>query len=69
MKKDLTSIIVSSAVLVVFYAVAGYVLMLAWNLAVPQLFGMPTATWPNGVGLSLLVGAVKVRIQPAIAKP
>lgn len=69
MLKDLASIVTSAAVLVVFYTVSGYVLMLAWNLAVPHLFGMPTATWANGVGLAILIGAAKVRISPSIAKP
>ena len=39
------------------YAAEGGIVMLAWNASVPALFGMPTATWVNGVGLIFLANA------------
>ncbi len=37
-----------------FAAISG-LLMLAWNIALPKLFGLPTITYPEALGIWLLV--------------
>jgi hypothetical protein len=34
-------------------------LMLAWNMAMPDLFGLPRASYRNGLGLALLIECVR----------
>lgn len=39
-------------------ALGGFIIMLAWNLVFPALFGWPELTFPMAFGLSLFLGIV-----------
>jgi hypothetical protein len=52
--KDAVTIILWACLFPTLLALAGFGAMLAWNLAMPELFGLKEATHFNGVGLALL---------------
>lgn len=39
---------------VIGYFLAGLAIQVAWNMSMTDLFGLPEATYVNGVGLALL---------------
>ena len=61
-------IITEIAIIVTFHLVAGLIVMFAWNVSMPQMFGMPHATWLNGLGLSILAATIRPA-KATIAKP
>ena len=45
---------------------AGGAMMIAWNLSMPALLGLPQASFANGLGLACL--AMLLRNQPAVER-
>lgn len=46
------------ALWLVIVGLSALVLMFAWNLVLPALFGWPVLTYPMAFGLSLLIGII-----------
>lgn len=57
--REFIAFAVALAILACATLVAGLIVMLAWNAAMPHLFGLPQATFANGVGLSFLAAALR----------
>jgi hypothetical protein len=58
--KELAIWLLVIPLLIVF---SGAVTMIAWNMSMPPLFGLPKATLSSGLGLAILVSIVR---QPTL---
>lgn len=46
---------------------AGYAASIFWNMAMPELFGLPTATTRNGTGLAGLAMCAKWMVSSGVS--
>ena len=47
------------ALMLLFVVLGALVLMVAWNIVVPSVFGGPSIDLPQAIGLSILLGIIR----------
>lgn len=55
---EFIAFVVGCLLLVVMTLASGYIFMAGWNMAAPQLFGLPEATFGNGCGVAIMALAL-----------
>lgn len=44
------------ALVIILYLIGGFAFMLAWNVVMPQVFGLIQISWVQGVALVYMIG-------------
>jgi hypothetical protein len=57
--KIVGAVVVAGVLSVGVAALYSFFVMLLWNGVIPAIFGLPTITWIQAFGLSVLIGLLK----------
>lgn len=60
--------ILAILVLLCLYLIEGFAVSVAWNISLSQMFDLPRASLANGIGLSVLIAALRRPRPRAIAQ-